>query len=131
MITYIIFIILALFLEGFFSSIGFQSGTEGDILNKANQLKDLMTLENLSLMKGPLTDSDIKILASAASGLNIDENGFIGSTAGVTKQIKNIQKMLDMKLKAGVKRGDLSQSEYERITNPKAQQDGYSSLWGG
>ena len=36
-----------------------------------------------------------------------------------------------MKLKAGVKRGDLSQQEYERIVNPQTQQDGYSSLWGG
>lgn len=118
-------------LDRFGSKLGFQSGTEGDILNKANQLKDLMTLDNLKLMKGPLTDSDIKILASAASGLNIDENGFVGSTKGVTNQIKKIQNMLDMKLKSAVKRGDLSQLEYEKITNPQAQQDGFSSLWGG
>ena len=118
-------------LDRFGASIGLQTGVEGDILNKANQLKDLMTLENLSLMKGPLTDSDIKILASAASGLNIDENGFVGSTKGVTNQIKKIQSMLDMKLKSAVKRGDLSQLEYERIINPQSQQDGFSSLWGG
>lgn len=108
------------------------SGENQDIINKALELKDLLTLDNLKLMQGPLTDNDIKILARAGSGLNVDEDGFLGSEKGVVNQINKVQKMLDQKLKKAVERGDLSQQDYENIVNPQPQEEaGFSSLWGG
>lgn len=65
-----------------------------DDLNKITQFLDLLTLDNLELMTGILTDKDIQVLASAASGLVIDEWGVKGSEKGVRNQLKVIQKKL-------------------------------------
>lgn len=42
-----------------------------DFRNKVTQLKSLLTLENLDLMSGVLSETDIKILESAATNLNV------------------------------------------------------------
>ena len=42
-----------------------------DFEAKYKYVKDLLTLDNLSLMKGVLTDRDIELLANAASGLQL------------------------------------------------------------
>jgi hypothetical protein len=102
------------FFDRVFANTGLTPETD-DFISKALQFKDSLTLENLSLMKGPLTDNDIKVLSSAASGLRIDEDGFVGSPKGIVNQISRLEKMLDTKLKAAVKRGDLSQVDYEKI----------------
>ena len=92
-----------------------------DVINKALELKDLLTLNNLGLMSGVLTDRDIAILARAGSGLNVDEDGFLGSEKGVVNQIKKVERMMDDKLKSAVKRGDLSQLDYESIISPEPE----------
>tara|TARA_R110002020_G_scaffold62301_1_gene166913 strand:- start:2007 stop:3236 length:1230 start_codon:yes stop_codon:yes gene_type:complete len=95
-----------------------------DVINKALELKDLLTLNNLGLMSGVLTDRDIQILARAGSGLNVDDDGFLGSETGVVNQIKKVEFMLDQKLKKAVERGDLSQLDYESMKDgsPVSQQ---------
>jgi hypothetical protein len=45
-------------------------GESYSILTKYNNLKSLLTLDNMGLMKGVLSDSDIKILTSAATPLD-------------------------------------------------------------
>ncbi len=112
------------------AKLGVQTGTEEDTISKALQLQNLLTIENLGLMQGPLTNTDIQILANAASGLRIDEEGFIGSTKGVKKQIEKIKSDLLKGLEKSVARGDLSQMDYENIINPKQEESGFSSLWG-
>ncbi len=92
-----------------------------DVINKALELKDLLTLNNLGLMSGVLTDRDIQILARAGSGLNVDDDGFLGSEEGVVRQIKKVENMLDTKLKQAVKRGDLSQLDYEKIKSGESE----------
>ena len=44
-------------------------GAQADFEAKAEQLKNLLTLDNLNLMSGVLTDKDIEILSGAASRL--------------------------------------------------------------
>lgn len=69
-----------------------------DALNKVMQLKNQLTLDNLKLMTGVLTDRDIQVLSSAASGLIVDEKGIKGSPEGVKKQLKKIRDTLRGKL---------------------------------
>lgn len=48
------------------------------ILNKINTIKGLLTIENMGIMKGVLSDSDMKVIASASTSLNAntDTNTF-------------------------------------------------------
>ncbi len=90
-----------------------------DAINKGLELKNMLTLENLGLMTGVLTDKDIEVLSSAGSGLRVDEDGFIGSEDAVRAQIEGIQDQLEMRLKRAVRRGDLSQADFDAIVNPQ------------
>jgi len=65
-----------------------------DQLNRIMQLKDLLTIDNLKLMSGVLTDRDIQVLSSAGSGLIIDEGGVKGSEKGVRDQLNIIKRIL-------------------------------------
>ena len=69
---------------------GTYRGTSQDVINAATRLKNLLTLDNLDLMTGVLSESDIKILASAASGLNVTDKGILGSMPGITAELKRI-----------------------------------------
>lgn len=53
-------------------------GSSADFKGKVNQLKSLLTLDNLGVMKGVLSDTDIKILTNAATSLDfgLSEKGF-------------------------------------------------------
>lgn len=75
-----------------------------DDLNKITQFKDLLTLDNLKMMSGVLTDKDIQVLSSAASGLVIDDWGVKGSEKGVRNQLKVIQKKLQDSLERAKQR---------------------------
>lgn len=109
---------------GWFDRVTPTGNKSQDVINKALELKDLLTLNNLGLMSGVLTDRDIAILARAGSGLNVDEDGFLGSETGVVNQIKKVESMLDQKLKKAVDRGDLSKLDYESMKDdsPVAKQ---------
>jgi hypothetical protein len=56
-----------------------------DFVNKAERLKNFMTLENLSLMTGVLTDKDIELLSSAATELSLE-----GSLSAFTSELNKI-----------------------------------------
>lgn len=56
---------------------------------KAEQLKNLLTLDNLDLMSGVLSESDIKILSSSATALNTS-----GSRAAFDKELDIIMRKL-------------------------------------
>lgn len=60
-------------------------GGTADFKGKVQQLKSLLTLDNLGIMKGTLSDSDIKILTSAATSLDLGL-----SEAGFKKELNRI-----------------------------------------
>lgn len=75
-------------------------GTEGfDAEVAFNQFKDTLTLENLGKMSGVLSETDIKILSSAASGL---EAGM--SKDAFKSRMKKIRSVLQNKSEAAKKR---------------------------
>jgi hypothetical protein len=114
-------------LDRLFANTGLTPETD-DLITKALQFKDSLTLDNLKLMQGPLTDKDIEILASEASGIRVDEDGFVGSAKGVVSQVKKVKAMLIKKLEAAVKRGDLSQQELDSIKSGQAISEGSSTV---
>lgn len=65
-------------------------GTSQDVINVAMRLKNLLTLDNLDLMTGVLSESDIRILSSAATGLNVTEKGILGSMEGIKGELNRI-----------------------------------------
>lgn len=69
-----------------------------DLINKAERLQSLLTVDNLKLMSGVLTDRDIKFLTNVASGLNLDEGGIKGSTSAVKARLLDISN----KIKGGI-----------------------------
>lgn len=81
-----------------------QEGFDAEV--KFDQLKDSLTLENLSKMPGVLTDKDIKILANAASGL---EMGM--SKPEFKKRLQFISKKLNQKIDAANKKLEATQAQ--------------------
>jgi uncharacterized protein (UPF0335 family) len=63
------------------------SGKQAAVNSKINTLKSLLTLENMGIMKGVLSDSDMKIITNASTSLNraTDEKSFDSEL----KKIKN------------------------------------------
>lgn len=84
-----------------------------DTINLANRLKNLLTLDNLDLMTGVLSESDIKILASAATNLNVTDKGILGSPQAVRAELTRIINKMNAGLAAARKRGDLVDVEDE------------------
>lgn len=69
-------------------------GTSQDLINEATRLQSLLTVDNLKLMTGVLTDRDIKFLTDVASGLNVTEQGIKGSEEGVKRRLNQISETL-------------------------------------
>ena len=67
------------------------SGASQDAINLALRLESLLTVDNLKLMSGVLTDRDIQFLTRVGSGLNITEGGIKGSEEGVKKRLQEIK----------------------------------------
>lgn len=74
------------------------SGTTQDVINKANRLQSLLTVDNLKLMSGVLTDKDIAFLTNVASGLNVTEGGIKGSEKEVKRRLGEISTKMSEKL---------------------------------
>lgn len=74
------------------------SGTTQDVINKANRLQSLLTVDNLKLMSGVLTDRDIAFLTNVASGLNVTEGGIKGSEKEVKRRLGEISVKMSEKL---------------------------------
>lgn len=65
-----------------------------DIINQANQLLALLTAENLKLMSGVLSETDIKMLRDLSSGLNVSEKGIKGSEQAIKTRLNDIASKL-------------------------------------
>lgn len=74
------------------------SGQTQDVINKANRLQSLLTVDNLKLMSGVLTDRDIAFLTNVVSGLNVQEGGIKGSLPQVQKRLGEISSRISQKL---------------------------------
>lgn len=61
-----------------------------DVLNDAKRLESLLTVDNLKLMSGVLTDKDISFLTRVGSGLNITDTGIKGSEKAVKARLNEI-----------------------------------------
>lgn len=101
-------------------------GTSQDVLNTANRLKNLLTLENLDLMTGVLSESDIRILASAASGLNVTEKGILGSMPGIKRELQRIVDVTNKAIEAARSGGKLNglQGPPDQTGNPTTERGG-------
>lgn len=69
-----------------------------DAINEALRLESLLTVDNLKLMSGVLTDRDIKFLTRVGSGLNITDGGIKGSQDAVKDRLREIAE----KLRSGI-----------------------------
>lgn len=101
-----------------------RKGTKAaDILAKFNFIKDNLTLENLDLMSGVLSETDIKILASAASELSRSqsEDEFVKTLKKLKKTLggSEVSSKIKVKLKDGrigtIDEADFNEEEMERI----------------
>lgn len=66
-----------------------------DFINLAQRLEALLTVDNLKLMSGVLTDKDISFLTRVGSGLNVTDSGIKGGEKGTRRRIEEILKKLD------------------------------------
>ena len=83
-------------------------GTSQDVINVATRLKNLLTLDNLDLMTGVLSESDIRILASAATGLNVTDKGILGSLPGIKAELDRIIETTNTALQKAQAEGKLN-----------------------
>ncbi|MEL7413687.1 MAG: hypothetical protein AAGJ90_19780, partial [Pseudomonadota bacterium] len=102
-----------------------------DVINTAKNLQNILTLDNMGIMKGVLTDKDMEVIANAASGLNISESGIKGSTEEVKNQLRIIKRKLESKLN-GYRPGyadevDMVNVNEEVITPYQDAQSGYGA----
>lgn len=85
-----------------------------DLVNKAFRLQSMLTVDNLNLMTGVLTERDIQFLTAVSSGLDIDpeKRGIIGSEEVVRERLNDIANRIDEKLSGmGSESGDDSDDE--------------------
>lgn len=68
-------------------------GSTADFEQNYNALKSLLTLENMGVMKGVLSDADIKIIQNASANLSLGQ-----SESGFKKELDNIQSILENRL---------------------------------
>lgn len=88
--------------KGMSSAVGWQSGiytapgsAASDFETKFEQLQGLLTMDNMGIMKGVLSDSDIKMIKAASAGLSL------GMSEGeFTKRLGAIENKLAEKLDA-------------------------------
>ena len=71
-------------------------GASADFEQNYNALKSLLTLENMGVMKGVLSDSDIKIIQNASANLSLGQ-----SEAGFRDELDRIQAILQNRLSGG------------------------------
>lgn len=67
-------------------------GSTADFEAKVNTLKSLLTLDNIGLLKGVLSDSDMKLLTSAATslGTGMSEDGFKSELQNIINKVGSI-----------------------------------------
>lgn len=83
------------------------SGANQDLVNKAKRLQSLLTVDKLGLMTGVLTDRDIQFLTNVASGLQVTDNGILGSTEGVQQNLADIVNRMNEAIDRAQREGKL------------------------
>lgn len=68
-------------------------GATADFESQFNSLKSLLTLENMGIMKGVLSDSDMKVLQQASTALNLGM-----SQSGFKQELEKVKGVLEGKL---------------------------------
>lgn len=76
-----------------------------NLVNIAKRLQSLLTADNLDLMTGVLSESDIKIIANVGSALNITDGGILGSTEFVRNELKRIVDVTSAAIQKGQAEG--------------------------
>jgi deoxyadenosine/deoxycytidine kinase len=71
-------------------------GSSADFEQNFNSLKALLTLENMGVMKGVLSDKDIEMIKNASANLSLSQ-----SEAGFKKELANIKSILESRLGGG------------------------------
>lgn len=66
-----------------------------DLVLKAKRLESILTVDNLKLMSGVLTDKDITFLTNIASGLGLDDLGFKGTGKGAAARLNDIANKIE------------------------------------
>lgn len=96
-----------------------------DLINKASRLQSLLTVDNLKLMSGVLTDRDIGFLTNVASGLNLTDNGILGSKKEVQKRLSDIATKIESARSGAEESKEKQPAKYKEgqvATNPKTGQ---------
>lgn len=84
-------------ITGLSGRIPFSTGKTEDLLGQVQQLKSILTADNLGIMSGVLSESDMKIIAGLSNDINMrtdDEGnitGIAGSYEGTLKKLKQIR----------------------------------------
>lgn len=84
-----------------------------DLINKAKRLESMLTVDNLKLMTGVLTDRDIQFLVNISSGLGLTDKGFRGSSTATRARLEDIAKKME---------GALSQAPQQEAQPAQPQQ---------
>ena len=105
--------------------VGTVSPESQDLINKASRLQSLLTVDNLKLMSGVLTDRDIGFLTNVSSGLNLTDNGILGSKKAVHKRLTDIASKIEGALTGGEDNKEQESPKYKEgqiATNPQTGQ---------
>lgn len=89
----------------------FTAGKKADFEANFNALQSMMALENLSLLKGPMSDKDIQFIKEASSGLNLNM-----SQDGFRKKLTEIK----TKIEASIADDIINQSGFKPAGKPQA-----------
>lgn len=87
-------------ITGLTGRVPFSTGKTEDLLGQVQQLKSILTADNLGIMSGVLSESDMKIIAGLSNDINMradDEGnitGIAGSYEGTLKKLKQIRTSL-------------------------------------
>ena len=84
-----------------------------DLVNKAQRIESLLTVDNLKLMSGVLTDRDITFLTRVASGINVTDSGIKGSESATRNRLNEIAK----KLEEGIAQSSAQQPQVGGVTS--------------
>lgn len=105
----------------------FRSGVRNDVDAAINQLIAGVAIENLALLKGPMSDKDVEFIKQASSGLNtnMSEQGFKDRLTLLKNKFKEIQTKAEQEtLNGGQSTGGLSSQEQSTVDQMRKDNPG-------
>ncbi|MGL5566986.1 MAG: phage DNA ejection protein [Plesiomonas sp.] len=107
--------------KGLSSAVGWQSAAptipgsqSADFETKFEQLQGMLTLENMGIMKGVLSDSDIKMIKAASAGLNLGMS---------EKEFKNRLGVIERKLESKLSSTTEKNPDLFNVTKTMSDED--------